>query len=389
MRAPFGSRWLSLTGALVLFLGAGAHGDEPYSDTKGIMAEIVEALRVVLPLSLDGVRFGDPANRAVVNSALDSLASNAKSLEDHSANQELGFAHLSGSLARDSLDIRERFAEGRVDEAQFLLQHLTETCVACHSRLPDDREHPLGKRLTQEGAIAALPREERAQFEIATRQFDRALATYESLFADTDSSIAELDLSGDLENYLELCLRVQGNPDHAISSLERLAARKDLPSRLQPKLKIWIAALRALEDVPESNAIEQARELAGAALEDSWESDSSDLVRLIAASGLLHRYVASTMDLPKRVGEAYYLLGVVESRVGRSFWASQAEFFLETAIRMGPKERYAEAAFKLLEEFLVSGYTGSAGTNIPPDVVGRLRELDELIKHARTEAGPG
>jgi len=388
MRAPLGGRWLSLTGVLVLFLGAGARGEEPYSDTKGIMAEIVEALRVVLPLSLDGVRFGDPSNRAVVSSALDRLASDAKSLEDHSASRELGFAHLSGSLARDSLDIRERFEQGRVDEAQFLLQHLTETCVACHSRLPDDREHPLGKRLTQEAVIAALPREERAQFEIATRQFDRALATYESLFADTNASIADLDLSGDLENYLELCLRVQGNPDHAISSLERLAARKDLPSRLQPKVKIWIAALRGLEDVPESNAIEQARELAKPAFENSRESDSTELVRLIAASGLLHRYVASTVDLPKRVGEAYYLLGVVESRIGRSFWASQAEFFLETAIRMGPNERYAEAAFKLLEEFLVSGYTGSAGTHVPPDVVEKLRELDELMKRAHAE-GPG
>jgi tetratricopeptide (TPR) repeat protein len=254
--------------------------------------------------------------------------------------------------------------------------------------LPDDRKHPLGARLTQEDAIAALPREERVQFEVATRQFDRALATYESLFADANTSIAELDLSGDLENYLELCLRVQGNPDHAISSLERLAARKDLPSGLQPKVKNWIEALQSLEAMPESNAIEQARGLVKPVLEDSWESGSTELVRLIAASGLLQRYVASTMDLPKRVGEAYYLLGVIESRVGRSFWASQAEFFLETAVRMGPKEPYAEAAFALLEEFVVSGYTGSAGTHVPPDVVERLQELDELMKRAQA-AGPG
>jgi tetratricopeptide (TPR) repeat protein len=388
MRTPFSSccRWLAA--ALVLFLGAGASGDEPHSDTKAIMAEIVEALRVILPLSLDGARFGDPSNRAVVDSALESLASNAKSLESHSANRELGFAHLSGSLARDSADIRKRFAEGRVDEAQFLLQHLTETCVACHSRLPDARQHSLGKRLTQENVIAALPREERAQFEIATRQFDRALATYESLFADPDASIAELDLSGDLENYLELCLRVQGNPDHAISSLERLAERKDLPKRLKPNLEIWIEALQSLEPQPESNAIEQARELVRPVLEGVRGSGSSELIRLITASGLLHRYVASTIDVPQRVGEAYYLLGVVESRIGRSFWASQAEFFLETAIRMGPKEHYAEAAFSLLEEFLVSGYTGSAGTHIPPDVVERLRKLDELMKRAR-EVEPG
>jgi tetratricopeptide (TPR) repeat protein len=374
--------------ALMLVAIGGARGDEPPADTKATMAEIVEALRVALPLSLDRARFGDPANRAAVDAALESLASNAESLEVHSADREPGFAHLSGSLARDSLEIRKRFAAGRVDEARFLLQHLTETCVACHSRLPDDREHTLGARLTREASIAALPREERVQLEMATRQFDRALATYESLFADPKVSIAELDLSGDLENYLELCLRVQGDPDHAIATLEKLAARKDLPDRLRPNLKIWIETLQSLEPLPNSSAIEQARELVRPVLENARVTGSAELVRLIAASGLLQRYVASTLDLPERVGEAYYLLGVIESRVGRSFWASQTEFFLETAIRMGPSQPYADPAFALLEEFLVSGYGGSAQREVPPDVVERLRKLDELMQRAR-EAEPG
>jgi hypothetical protein len=51
---------------------------------------------------------------------------------------------------------------------------------------------------------------------------------------------------------------------------------------------------------------------------------------------------------------------------------------------MGPKQDYADDAFALLEEFLVSGYTGSSGTHVPPDVVQRLEELDELMKRARS-----
>ncbi len=372
---------------LLLSFGAG-RADEPVADPQVIMAEIVEALRVVLPLSLDGARFSDPAHQAAVDAALESLADNAARLEAHGVGLEPGFAHLSESLARDSLDIQRRFAAGRIDEARFLLRHLTETCVACHSRLPDARDHTLGMRLTQQDAIAALPREERVQLEVATRQFDRALATYESLFADPGTSLAELDLSGDLESYLELCLRVQGDPDHAMTTLERLAAREDLPDRLRPNLRTWIEALESLEALPDTNAIEQARALVRPVLDDSRVSSSSELVRLIAASGLLQRYVASTLDVPERVGEAYYLLGVIESRVGRSFWASQTEFFLETAIRMGPGRPYAEPAFALLEEFLVSGYRGAAESEIPADVVERLRQLDELMRRARSANEP-
>jgi tetratricopeptide (TPR) repeat protein len=383
MRTPFLNRCLWPTCAVGLFLSAGVRGEEPDPEAETLMVEIVQALRVVIPLSLNGARFGDPANRATLVGALDNLAGNAKRLEAHGSSGELGFAYLSESLARDSLDIRKRFAEGRVDEAQFLLRHLTETCATCHSRLPDDRKHALGKYLTEDQAIAALPREERVQFEIATHQFDRALATYESLFSDPNTSIAELDLSGDLENYLELCLRVQGDPDRAISNLEGLASRRDLPSRLQPHVETWIDALRSLGDASDGDAIELARELVKPVLEDSQVSGKSELVRLIAASGLLHRYAASTTEPAERVGEAYYLLGVIESRIGRSFWVSQTEFFLETAIRMGPKQRYADAAFALLEEFLVSGYTGSAGTHVPPDVVQKLEKLDELMTRAR------
>jgi hypothetical protein len=388
MRGSYVRRCSWLVCCMSLFLGTGARGETPDAETKRIMVEIVEALRVVLPLSLDDTQFSDPGNRAVVDAALESLATNAERLEGHGSGQEVGFAYLSGSLARDSLDIRERFASGRADEARFLLRHLTETCVACHSRLPDDRKHALGERLTEEGAIAALPREERVQFEVATRQFDRALATYESLFSDPKVSIADLDLSGDLESYLELCLRVQDDPERAISNLEKLAVRKDLPSRLQPQVNSWIEALQGLGAPRGGNAIEQARALIEPVLKDSRVSGNSELVRLIAASGLLHRYVASTSDPGEQVGEAYYLLGVVESRVGRSFWASQTEFFLETAIRMGPKQRYADDAFALLEEFLVSGFTGSSGTHVPPDVVQRLEDLDELMKRARA-AGSG
>jgi len=388
MRTSILTRWLWLTFGLGLFLSAGAGGEEPNLETETLMVEIVQALRVVVPLSLNATRFSDPANRAAVDGALDSLAENAKRLEAHGSGRELGFAYLSGSLARDSLDIRKRFSEGRIDEARFLLRHLTDTCVACHSRLPEDRKHALGERFTEERALSALPREERVQFEVATRQFGRALATYESLFSDPDSSIAELDLSGDLESYLELCLRVQRDPDRAISTFEGLVSRKDLSSRLQPHVEAWIEALRSLEDAPDGDAIERARELVKPALEDPGVSDKSELVHLIAASGLLHRHVVSTAGPAERVGEAYYLLGVIESRIGHSFWASQTEFFLETAIRMGPMERYADDAFALLEEFLVSGYTGSSGTHVPPDIVQRLEELDDLMKRARV-ADPG
>jgi hypothetical protein len=83
-----------------------------------------------------------------------------------------------------------------------------------------------------------------------------------------------------------------------------------------------------------------------------------------------------------RTAQAYYGLGLVESRVGRAFWLSQTEDLLEAAIRVDPGGPWAEPSWQLLEEFLASGYTGSAGGELPADVQARLGELRALIDAA-------
>ena len=105
----------------------------------------------------------------------------------------------------------------------------------------------------------------------------------------------------------------------------------------------------------------------------------------LAASGALQRYVASLHDGDRRAAEAYYWLGVIESRVGRSFWLSQTEPYLEAAIRLAPDQPIAELAYSRLEEFVVGGYTGSSGEHVPPDVKAWLEELQQLIRRTRGE----
>jgi hypothetical protein len=98
----------------------------------------------------------------------------------------------------------------------------------------------------------------------------------------------------------------------------------------------------------------------------------------VTASSILHRYVATRSD--GEAAEAYYLLGLIETKVGRSFWLSQAEAMLETSIRLAPGTPTAQRAFALLEDFLVAGYTGSGGTHVPPDIQAKLDELQKIAE---------
>jgi hypothetical protein len=124
---------------------------------------------------------------------------------------------------------------------------------------------------------------------------------------------------------------------------------------------------------------------------DPFEGDRRALIHYLAASSLLHRFVAergpgaakASPHAKEEVAEAYVLLGLIESRIGRALWPWQAEHLLETAIRLVPGTPTARRAWELLEEFVVSGYSGSEGLQLPEDEAAKLEELRVLAGATR------
>ncbi len=370
--------------ALIAVGAAIAHAEDDDS-TRELMTRIVVALQVALPSSFDEASYQKPEQRAKILDALAELADNSEGLELHAARSDAGVAYLSHSLAADAREVHRRYADGHFEQSRFLLHNLTDVCVACHSRLPDDDVRPIGSTLANDKSLAELPLDQRAQYEIATRQFDRALVSFETWFADPAVSPDDIDLTGEFEDYLEVSLRVRQDPQRAIDTFERLLARDDVSDRVQLNVKTWIGSLEALAvGQPQGSPIEQARaQMKSTGAAEVARDERSALVAAIAASGVLHRYVAEQTVVSPELGEAFYLMGVIEADVGRSFWASQTEQFLETAIRIGPGEPYAEPAFELLEAFVVTGYSGSGGEHVPADVRAQLAEMRALIDRAR------
>jgi hypothetical protein len=376
-----------LSGLFAAGLAGAAPDDASPQATRATMGEIFQALAAVLPASLDEQRFSDPARRAQIQAALTQLAAAGGKLEAHGQTRDASFGFLSRSLARDTAEIERRFADGRSEEARFLLHELTQDCVACHSRLPSQRDASLGRRLMSEENVAALPLDERAELEFATRQFESAQKTLEALLASPDYSASDLDLTGSLDEYLELCLRVRQDHERAARTLERFAARPDVPERLRIRVGHWITSLREIAvRKPAATPLAQAQALLAVAQDRARFPDGRDaLVYELAASGELHRFADATPPGPD-VAYAYFLLGQIEARVGRSLWLSQTDVYLEASIRMAPGAPFAPQALAELRDFLVSSHTGSGGRQVPVDVQKRLAELSDLIERSRPPA---
>ncbi len=377
-----------LLAAVSVIATAGAvRAEEPDAEqTRRIMREVFGAIQRLLPASLDADRFADPALEPELRAALETLSQHSGRLAAHGTRGDQSFAFLSRSLARDAADIQRRFAAGRTEEARFLLHQITEDCIACHSRLPDADDAPLSSAFMDDEAFAALPLPERARFAVATRQFERALVAYEEIFASPAFDAGSIELLGELDDYLEICLRVKRDFERPARTFETFIARDDIRPMLADELRVWIADLRALGARDPIEGLAPARELVREAEEASPIRERREKhVRYHAASAALHRHLASLPAGDRRAAEVYYWLGVIESRVGRSFWLSETEPFLEAAIRLDPASPLALESYALLEEFVVAGYTGSSGEHVPPDVQAWLAELQSLILHASGE----
>lgn len=357
-------------------------------DAKPMMGGLVGSATTLLPLSLKDGGFSDPANQAAISTALRAMDAHVTGLQDYAWGQDEGFAWLSRSLGRDVGDARRAFDARRYDEARFRVQRLTVNCVACHSRLPADQESDLGDRLFASIDTKTMHPDELAQLQQATRQFEAAATTYEGLLKEVpkDQNIARIWYFVD---YLVLSVRVLGDLERPKAILAPYVDAKQLPSFVQRDVAAWLSALEDLSKTPVAGdgpreaqlerargLIKQARTLSGS------PSGREGLVHWIVASSLLNRYVEGRPERSAELAEAYWMLGLAEARIGHSPWLSQAEYYLEAAVRAAPETTAAREALALLEWHLAVEYTGSGGERIPADVQAQLDALRTLVEQA-------
>ena len=229
------------------------------------------------------------------------------------------------------------------------------------------------------GALEELPLEPRATLQIATRRFDAALETLESLLLSPAEHAAVL--LGPLTDYLVVALRVKEDFERPVPVLQAFAQRPDLWTRLRLDVEGWVAALpelRARADGRSDLATARALLSEGKQLTE-FPEDRAGLAHFVAASAVLQRYIDGNPTASPELGEAFYLLGVVEARIGRNYWVTSAPFLLEQSIRLAPAAEFADDAYALLERETFRAYEGSDWEDLPADDAARLEELRVLL----------
>jgi hypothetical protein len=361
--------------------------DEPADDrhlekTRNIMSRFLENLKVVLPHTVEDDGLGEPDPDGETRRALQNLAADAAVLEKHTRRGTRGTRYLTRSLVSDTHEIVTEFDRRNFSRAGYLVRNVTANCVACHSRLPDPGDSPLAEHFLDAQTLTELEPYQLATLQIATRRFDDALSNIEKgLASKTDHPAV---LLGPLTDYLTVSIRVKNDYERPVPVLRRFAERPDVWTRLRLDVEAWIEALPELQRrTRTAPGLATARSIItdGTAF-GSVSTPSEGLVHMIAASAVLQQAI-ETGDLKGTdLAEAYYLMGIIESRIGRDYWLTQAPYFLESSIRRAPGAPFAREAYARLEEEIMMLYEGTDAERIPKDDAELLGELSALIDRA-------
>jgi hypothetical protein len=356
---------------------------EPLEQTRAMMREIFNGIRVALPASVDPEQFADRANYATLSASLETLARNAALLEEHSLTKDKQMRYLARSIASDASDAQRTYEDGHYDRSAFVLRQIAENCVVCHTRLPDSEDSLVAAGFVDQGALESLPLEPRATLLIATRQFDEALDSLGALLADPATHPAVL--LGPLTDYLVVSIRVKQDFERPAAMLQEFSKRDDLWPSLREDTLEWVRVLPELAERANGRAsVADAR-----ALIEEGENDLGDGQRgrlhFVVASGILERFIDAHRGEDEQLGEAFYLLGTLEARIGRNYWVTPAPFLLEESIRLAPGEPFALEALTILDRELNAAYEGSDIELLPEEDRERIDELRGLIAAATAD----
>lgn len=363
------SRLLLVSLALGLLAAA---APDTATKKRAAMYQLLQSMRVLLPLTTTTSGLGDPTQHKIVVDSARRLAENAGALAAHVNSEEAGARFLGRSIAQEAASLELAIKRKRWGAASFTLHEMTSFCVACHSRLPSDAS-PLAAGFVDDTALATFSPPERARLQLATRQFDRALDTYEGYFTDKKTHVSHM--AAPLVDYLRTSLRVRADPLRPIETLKKLRARSDVWRNFAGNLDAWLAALTRFRDKPIKPTVAAARAILNEA-DDlvRFPADRRTLVHYLVASSALHQFLEKTPK-GKRAAEAYLLLARAESRLDDGYWASRTEAYLLACISEAPRSETAEACHAALEDQLILEYAGTGARGLPVEIEQRLQGL--------------
>lgn len=379
---------LAITTALVISCKSKEKSAQESSPTwPGQMQSMAQDVKNLLPFLYDKQSFSDPKNKELIRRSLKDFGQAAHQVKPQTGKPYLGddllIEYSLNNLKEDLNRALLTFDNGQYEYSRSVAKASMGHCFRCHS-------------VGAPGASAAWDLEEihnlniapieKADLLVATRKFDKALSYMESTLNSPEFLKAyAFDFEAMLRRYLALIIRVENAPTRALTELDKILNRGDTPQYIAEQAKGWRQSLKAWaseKSRPPKNAADMLAQVEKrfkrAHAIQHFEKDHAGDVEYLRATSLLHQGM-KLLKKPEDQARALFLLGNAYEVLDELGSWNLHETYYEACLFKLPKSQTAKNCYNRLEASLTMGYSGSAGTNLPPEEKERLRRLKEQI----------
>lgn len=277
------------------------------------------------------------------------------------------------------------FKKGNKDYSHWRLKQLTSACIDCHTRLPTALASSF-----EMGEIAINPTKYKNSYnlgiaQLIVRRYSDAKASFTK---NIDERIIKNDLKDLIEPFKQILLidaKVLKDPKDMGVFVEHYLGKKQTPDEIKvtlnkwkQRLKIWEGRKKATDSLSNDSEIKKfIRDYVAPLRTDSYLSEEYDVDALII-SGAISNYLFNNPQT-KLAPELNFWIGWAEKMLKRDNFFGSGDLFLKQCIQRYPTDAFAKECYKEYKESVEFEFSGSRGTDIPPEVQHELDRLQKLI----------
>ena len=351
-------------------------------ETRSTMRDALHSTVWLQPYLVSPAAFRDAANAPAIKGHLEVLSKlqHRFAVSERTDGATRAIAGLFGDqVQRSTTD----FNVGNFEPARVRLRSLTGVCFACHSREVVSTDFADTEKAVESLRLPAL---RQAELYASTRQFDRALSLWRQALASPSESDAEwFEQTAALRQYIAVLVRVRDDKVTTGAVISEQAEREGVPPFLRHVLESWFAETRAWKadgfDSKTASPLALLKKasalISEADIENQIVADERHFISMLRATAYLYAALEQAPSAPWR-GDALYLLGVASAATQDPLLWNLDALFLETCVREQPHTKVARRCVTRLSERTWLRWTGSGGTDIPPDELRNLAWLRSL-----------
>ncbi len=349
------------------------------------MQELSVVFSELVPIAANDQKFMDPKNRPLIEKDTEALRKLAHSLKTDKLpkNSDPSLKMTAELFEEDISRAKVLLMSGQLQAARMILRDTSSYCIQCHTQSSNGPNFP---KMKLDFPTDSLTPREKADLYVSLRRFDQALNEFSNIIDDKKFAaehVFEWELAA--RSAVAISVKVEKDPNKTLTLVRKIAANPNTPQFVKESVAPWEASVqewrreyKPLLIAPPETLRSVEKMILKAQAKQKYPLDHSQDILFFRASGILHDLLSFHTADDEIKARALYLSGMVsENTRDLNFWTLH-ETYYELCIRTVAHTDLARLCFDRLNNSMIIGYSGSAGTSIPLEIQTKLNDLKLL-----------